>query len=49
MLLYVHKNRRLISDAGAQDDHLDFHALCSITALTFIYICEQVLFGYVLH
>ena len=24
VLLYVHRNRRLIRD-GAQDDHLDFH------------------------
>ena len=25
VLLYVHRNRRLIRDGGAQDGHLDFH------------------------
>ena len=43
MLLYVHRNRRLIRGTGAQDVHIDFHTapeLCAddVLLVEFIYL-----------
>ena len=31
VLLYIHRNLRLIKDGGAQDGHLDFHTAPDLT------------------